>query len=99
MALQPVCRIGDIGMGVCSCHKNPQSIIGIIITGAPTVLANNIGKARIGDLMMCSCGHPATISIGNFTVLANNAAEARVGDMFTGCPIGTLSIGSFNVLG
>jgi uncharacterized Zn-binding protein involved in type VI secretion len=91
--------MGDIGMGVCPCHKTPIDIVGTIIIGSPTVLAIGVGKARMGDLVMCSCGHPATIIIGNPTILVNGLAEARVGDMFAGCPTGTLTIGAPTVLG
>lgn len=96
---QPVCRIGDIGIGVCPCHKNPITVVGTILTGSPNVMANSIGKARVGDLVMCSCGHPATIILGNWTVLAGGMAQARMGDTFQGCPVGSLIIGSPNVLG
>lgn len=95
---KPVARMNDIGMGTCSCHKNPQTVVGTIVIGSPNVLANGIGKARMGDLVMCSCGHPATIVLGSPTVLANGLPQARMGDLFSGCPIGSIVIGSPNVL-
>jgi len=95
---QPVARIGDIGMGTCPCHKNPQTIVGTIVIGSPTVSANNLGRARIGDLVMCSCGHVATLVMGSSTVFANSIPQSRLGDMFMGCPTGTIVVGSPTVL-
>jgi len=93
-----VARINDIGIGTCPCHKTPQPVVGTIVVGSPTVFADNIGRARIGDLVMCSCGHPATLIIGSPTVFANNIGQSRVGDMFMGCPTGTIIVGSPTVM-
>ena len=76
----------------------PIPIVGIIMIGSPTVTANGFGKARLGDLVMCSCGHPAQILVGSPTVTANGMPLARVGDMFSGCPVGTIITGSPNIL-
>jgi len=95
---QPVARIGDIGIGVCTCHKSPITVVGTIVIGSPTVTANNLGTARIGDLVMCSCGHTATLIMGSSTVLANGIGKSRMGDMWMGCPIGTVMVGSPTVL-
>lgn len=101
MPSQPICRINDIGIGICPCHLGIP-IVAKIITGSPNTLAGNLGKAQMNGLMISSCGHIATIKTGNPTVLVNNIPQSRIGDLFmgtNGCPIGTLTIGLPNVLG
>jgi len=100
--MRSVCRIGDIGTGICNGpgHKADKPITGTIIIGSVNVQAENKGKARMGDLVMCSCGHPATMVIGNFQILVNGMAGCRVGDIFQGNgPIGTIITGAPTVLG
>lgn len=96
----PVCRIGDMGVGVCNDPTHPgRPITANIMIGSFNVTANNIGRARMGDLVMASCGHVATMAIGNPLVLVNNMPGCRMGDLFSGTPVGTIIIGSPNVLG
>lgn len=95
---QPVARMTDIGIGVCFGHALPIPIVGTIVIGSPNTLANGLSQARLGDLVMCSCGHPATLILGSPTVLANGLPKSRMVDMFTGSPIGFIIIGSPNVI-
>jgi len=88
-----VSRIGDVFTGVCHCHKHPKHVTGVIVSGAPTVIGCGSGVARIGDVVVCSCGHVAVIVSGSPTVISNGSSTARIGDVATGCPIGTLVSG------
>lgn len=47
--------------------------------GEPTVLAENLPAAVVGDLCVC-VGPPDTIAKGSSTVLFNNKPAARLGD-------------------
>ena len=93
-----VARIGDTGIGTCYCHKKSRTVTGTIIIGSSNIFANGKGRARIGDIVMCDCGHTATLIMGNSTVLSNNIPQSRMGDMFAGgCVIGTIISSSSNV--
>lgn len=96
--MQPVARIGDIGIGTCYCHKSPITVVGTIVAGSSTKFANNIGIARIGDMVICSCGHVTTIVMGSPSVFADNIPASRMGDLFIGCAIGNISVGSSSVM-
>lgn len=68
--MNPICRIGDA-------HSDG----GVVSTGSPTVRANNIPVARIGDQAPCpqrNHGVP-TIVTGSATVRVNNIPVARIG--------------------
>ncbi len=88
-----VARVGDIFVGVCRCHRDPISVTGTIISGSSNITVDGMPLARIGDMVMCSCGHVATIVSGG-----KNSGQgmniARVGDVAAGCPVGTLVSGS-----
>lgn len=98
---QPVCRMNDTGVGVCNGPGHPANkpITATIVIASFNVKVNNMGRARLGDLVMASCGHVATMAIGNPLVLVNNMPGCRLGDLFSGPPVGTIIVGSPNVLG
>lgn len=92
-----VARVGDTAVGTCTCHQSPQPWTGTIITGAGTVMAENMQVARVGDMAM-AC-HPGTIASGSGTVMAEGASVARVGDtVVSGCVTATIVTGAGTVM-
>ncbi len=54
-------RIGDIVIGMCVCHSPPIPMVGVIVTGAPTVIDEGAPSARIGDSVVgCLVGTVVT---------------------------------------
>jgi len=92
-------RLTDIAIGICCCHSNPTCIpmVGVIITASPNVTTNNLGQARVTDVLIGGCGHVGIIVSGSPNVQANNLSVARVGDPVVGCLIMTIATGSSNV--
>lgn len=92
----PVARIGDRTQGVCLQH-GPQG--GTIVTGSTDVFTNNLGTARLGDMIVADCGDIATIITASTVTYANNLGVARLGDLGAGtyeCTIVTGSTDTFS---
>jgi len=94
----PVAIISSVGVGVCSCHKSPQSTSGTVIQGSGTVLANGMGVARIGDMIVANCGHTGTLIQGSGTVTAEGIGVSALTSMFVGCFTGNIISGANTVL-
>lgn len=80
-----VARLTDITFGVCSCHKYPISVNGIIINGSGTTFAESLNVARIGDIVHASCGHTGIIINGSGIAFADSIGISRLMDKTTGC--------------
>ena len=89
-------RLNDIGIGICTCHKNPTSIVGTIYSSSFNKNTNSMGNAKQNDIVICTCGHISTLSVGSMKYKVNNMSQIRNNDTFTGCATGTISVGSFN---
>jgi len=92
-------RYGDVWSGICCCHPPIPCIgmSGIIIQSSEDTKINNKGSARLGDIVIGSCGHTGIIVTASSTVKVNNKGKARVGDVVSGCCQGTIVSGSPNV--
>jgi uncharacterized Zn-binding protein involved in type VI secretion len=90
-----VARLTDIWTGVCECHDEPQDVIGIIVTCSPTGFSENLGPARVGDMVIAFCDehHSGIIVAGSTTYLTDSIETARVGDPVTGCTVGIITTG------
>ena len=89
-------RIGDQIQGYCNIHET--NVSGQIITGSSTVIINNAGVARLGDLALGSCGHTTVIVEASPDVYADGIKVARLGDAVDGNITGTIVTGSSNVI-
>ena len=76
---KPVARLGD--MHTCPMIEGPKPHVGgpVASSGAPTVFAENMPIAVVGDSVTCN-GALDTILIGSSTVFACNKPVARMGD-------------------
>jgi len=92
-------RMGDIFVGVCCCkpHTHCVPMAGIIVISSENTSSKNLQEARVGDIGIGYCGHPAIIITGSDTVTINNQANARVGDLVAGCINGIIVTGADNV--
>lgn len=93
-------RIGDIGVGICCCHKKPRCrpMVGPLIQGSPNHRTNSIPSSRIGDIVMGYCGHTGIMVTGSLSSRINGLGCARIGDRFVGCFTGTIVQGSPNTI-
>lgn len=94
---QALGRIGDIGLGTCTCHRSPVQYVTTIVSGATNVNVNAEPAALVGSIGVSSCGHVTTALTGSGTVIANGAPVHRQGDMGQNCGPYTLVTGSPNV--
>jgi uncharacterized Zn-binding protein involved in type VI secretion len=85
-----VARVGDRTFGTCFSHPVPIPIGGTIVSGAPTVIAEGLGVARLGDTVITDCGHNGTIITGSPTVISAGAGSARLGDSVVGAYVATI---------
>lgn len=98
-----IARNGDKGIGTCSCHKNPRTIVVTLIASYSNKLSNNLGTIRLNDKCISSCGHLSKIITSSSKVKAKNLGIARVGDRFLtvcsgGIITGTIIAGSNNIM-
>ena len=90
-----IARVGDVWTGICKCHESPIKVSGTIVSGSGTNFADGIPVARIGDVVISSCGHSATIIAGSPTSTADGIPIARIGDpVASGCISGIIISGS-----
>jgi len=91
-------RFSDIWVGICLVHP-PSPIIGMagpIVTSSPNVKTNNLGQARLTDVVIGYCGHPGVIVSASGNTIVNNLGTARISDAVAGSVIGTIVTGSGN---
>lgn len=85
--------ISSICTGVCTGHPTPINVSGVIVTGAGTKLIEGNAAARVGDLVLASCGHYGVIASGQ-NMEVEGVEQSAVGDTFSGTFSGTISSGS-----
>ena len=92
-------RVGDLGQGICPCHKSPQNYLTQLLTGAATVFTNGAGQGLVGSIGQASCGHLTQHLTGSNTVDCEGAQIGRVADLCeTSCGgLGQMITGSPNV--
>ena len=78
-------RLGDLGVGVCCCHKNPQPYVTVFVSGAITVGNDKLDTSVISTVGVSSCGHPTIALTGSPSVFAEKKAVHRVGDTGANC--------------
>ena len=86
-------RMTDLFSGVCI---NPLHgpTMGIIITASEDVFNNNLGVARMTDIVQAFCGDIGFIITASSTVFVNGLQVAREGDMVGGAIQGIIITGS-----
>jgi len=80
-----VCKIGDIGMGVCPCHIVPVGYTTIFVSGAGTVNTNGANTCNLTTIGIASCGHPTIVLSQSATVNAEGTGVHRLGDTGQNC--------------
>ena len=93
----PAANVGQSVVGTCFSHVPPLPTTGMIVQGAPTVMAEGAPAARMGDTVVLACGHSAMIVSGSPTVFAEGVLFARLSDSVAGVFIGTIISGCATV--
>jgi uncharacterized Zn-binding protein involved in type VI secretion len=91
-------RIGDLGAGVCYCHRSPIPMVGMLITGDSSVYTENSPTSRVGDIVLGFCGHIGVMIAGSSGIYSTGRAVVRTGDPFVGCFVGVLITGASSVI-
>lgn len=78
---QPVCRIGDVGVGVCYGHKTPTKFVTMFVTGDSTVSADGRAVVTVGGIGLASCGHTTVATSGSGLTAINGEGVHRIGDV------------------
>lgn len=81
MSSQPVCKLGDLGEGVCYLHDTPQPYITTFIEGATSAFADGKLLMTVGGIGLASCGHTTIAWSGSGLSVANGKGLHRVGDL------------------
>jgi len=91
-----VSRLNDIGIGICTDHKNPLSVIATIMVSSNNRNTNSLGNARVKDILICTCGHVSEIKTGSSKLNTNNKKQSKLTSTFSGSAKGTIMTGSPN---
>lgn len=78
-------RVSDTGVGVCPCHKSPVGYTTTFVTGATTVLTNNLISTIISTVGASTCGHSTTALTGSPNVFFENQPSHRLADVGANC--------------
>lgn len=90
--------IGSIAVGICCCHPCPPCCVGwvgIVTSGAGTILSESSNEGRIGDIVI-GC-HSQIIISGSSLALYEGPPPGRIGDSTVGCTSGVLVTGTSTV--
>lgn len=90
----PIARQTDLTIGGCLICGMP---VGIIISGAPNVITQNLPTSTQSDIIICLSGHPSIIVNGSSITFTNKKPTARIGDVYAGCKVGVLATGATKV--
>jgi hypothetical protein len=78
----PVCRLSDMGTGICPNHTPvPLPYTVLFLVGDPFVTADGLPVIRVGDIGVASCGHSTVALIGSAVVDSSALAVHRMTDM------------------
>lgn len=91
-------RITDMGVGICCCHSSCIVSVGVLVTGAPSVVDDNFYSSRITDIIVHFCGHISVMITGNPAVIDECFYSSRITDLYVGCVLGVIITGSPVVL-
>lgn len=90
-------RIGDIIVATCYCHKSPITVTGQIVAGSPITSSDGLPQARVGDLVVSSCGHTGVIVSGSSINFIDEISAARFGDSVKSSCLDGIIISGSNV--
>ena len=92
-----VCKVGDMGVGICPCHKSPVSYTTVFVSGAGSVNTNGSPTCNLTTVGGASCGHPTVVLTVSGTVNAEGTGVHRLGDLGANCGNYTATTSSGNV--
>ena len=92
----PNARLTDAFVGICCCHPPAPCVpmSGIIVTSAVSHNVNNLGNARLTDIVLGGCGHAGIIITSSGVVQSENLHVARLSDAVgAGCIVSGIIVG------
>ncbi len=95
-----VARLGDMTIGKCyhPSHIIPPTVTGSVVTASVDDFTNNRGTARLGDVVLSSCGHTGLICTCSMKTFVNNRGVARLGDLTAGHYVANIVTASTNTI-
>ncbi len=91
-------RVGDLGFGICKCHKKAKKYTTVFNTGADSVITNNNISCFIGTIGISDCGHSTVAHTGSPDVFLESHASHRIGDTGANCGPYVVVTGSHNTI-
>ena len=88
----------SIGVGVCISHTSPIPMVGVIITGASSVIINSLNSGFRTSIVLGYCGHIGIIVSASSTVTSSDLNKAKVGSIFVGPFTGVIVTGQSGVV-
>lgn len=82
--------VGSIAPGTCVCAPIPYPDVGVVMSGSPMNIEEGSPVARMGDIVMYSCGISVIMS-GSFYEIEGGMAVSTTGSVVTGCGNGILT--------
>lgn len=82
--------VGSIAPGTCVCTPYPYPDVGVVMSGAPMNMEESSPVARVGDIVMYSCGTSVIMS-GSVYEIEGDMVVSTTGSIVTGCGNGTLT--------
>lgn len=78
-------RVGDLTIGTCTAHQTTlTNVSGTVMTGSSCIFIDGIFAAKVGDLVISSCGHTGVIISGVQNIFVNGIQAATRGSYFVG---------------
>lgn len=83
----PISRVNDLCSGVCQIHG---PMLGIIITGNPTLIIGNSPASYLNMIVQGFCGHVGYLDSPSITYINNKIPGVRITSHFSGVYSGTV---------
>lgn len=91
-----MCRMTDIGVGVCFCHVPPIPMTGMVLSNLSyTTKTDTLQNSKFVSVVIGFCGHTGVIVGGSAITKIDHLPATRLGDPFVGCFTGNMVTGSF----
>jgi len=91
---KPTAFLTSVGVGICVCHTIPIPMIGVVAVTSGDKSAENMGAARVGDIVIGACGHIGVLVAGSSNVTSDNRSQTTISSPFVGCFNGIIVSGA-----
>lgn len=80
--------VTSIGVGFCIHPSHsphiPLPMIGVVVIGSPNKSSESLAAARVGDIVIGTCGHIGILIMGSSNVQSTYIQQSLIGSPFAG---------------